>query len=294
MFQCSSEQDEMLKVLYKIADDVEGHDPDTEEEDADAETRPGAQHTVEFNTTGGRCYRVIAVCVVLLCVLLLSAVPVLWIKFSNLTKERDQLLTSYNKLTIERDQLQTSYNNLTTERDQLLTSYNNLTIERDQLQTSYNNMTTERDQLQTSYNNMTTERDQLLTSYNNLTIERDQLQTSYNNLTTERDQLLTSYTNLTIERDQLQTSYNNLTIERDQLQTCNNPSKEREQCRSDYMLDATKQGWGFSSSSIYSISTVEKSWTESRQNSRERGADLVIINSREEQDFIIKQLGDSK
>ncbi|KAM9398844.1 C-type lectin domain family 4 member E-like isoform 2-T2 [Salvelinus alpinus] len=48
----------------------------------------------------------------------------------------------------ERDQLQDS-NNLTKERDQLQTSYNTLTKERDQLQTSYNMLTKERDQLQT-------------------------------------------------------------------------------------------------------------------------------------------------
>jgi cell division protein FtsL len=75
-------------------------------------------------------------------------------------------------LTKERDQLQTSYNNLTKERDQLQTSYNNLTIERDSLQTSYNNLMKERDQLQTSNNNLTKERDQLQMSYNNLTKER--------------------------------------------------------------------------------------------------------------------------
>ncbi|KAF5897163.1 C-type lectin domain family 4 member E-like isoform X1, partial [Clarias magur] len=177
------------------------------------------------NTTGGRCYRVTAVCVVLLCVLLLSAVTVLWIKYTNLT--------------IERNQLQTSYNNLTRERDQLQISNNNLTIERNQLQTSNNN--------------------------------------------------------LTRERDQLQTSNNNLTIERNQLLTCNkHPPKEREKCQSDCLSDVIKQGWRFCSSSIYYISTEIKSWNESRRYCRERGADLVIINSREEQEFIIKQLGHIK
>uniref|UniRef100_A0A3B4BTZ5 C-type lectin domain-containing protein n=1 Tax=Pygocentrus nattereri TaxID=42514 RepID=A0A3B4BTZ5_PYGNA len=108
-----------------------------------------------------KCSRLPAVCLGLLCVLLLTAITVLWIKFNNLTIERDQLQTSYTNLTIERDQLQTSYTNLTIERDQLQTSYTNLTIERDQLQTSYTNLTRERDQLQTSYTNLIKEKDQL-------------------------------------------------------------------------------------------------------------------------------------
>ncbi|KAF5891825.1 C-type lectin domain family 4 member E-like isoform X1, partial [Clarias magur] len=56
----------------------------------------------------------------------------------------------------------------------------------------------------------------------------------------------------------------------------------------------TTGGWRFCSSSIYYISTNQKSWTESRRYCRERGADLVIINSREEQEFIIKQLDDDE
>uniref|UniRef100_A0AAZ3P144 C-type lectin domain-containing protein n=1 Tax=Oncorhynchus tshawytscha TaxID=74940 RepID=A0AAZ3P144_ONCTS len=200
--------------------------------------------------------------------------------YNNLTEDRDQLQTSYNNLIEERDQLQTSYNNLTEERDQLQTSYNNLTEERDQLQTSYNNLTEERDQLQTSYNNLTEERDQLQTSYNNLTEERDPLQTSYNNLTEERDQLQTSYNNLTEERVQLQTSYNNLTEERDQL------PRERDMLVWRAERSGCPVGWRMFDCSCYFLSIVSKTWEESRQDCLNRGGDLVIIQSREEQDYI--------
>ncbi|XP_076874374.1 uncharacterized protein LOC143524166 [Brachyhypopomus gauderio] len=164
-----------------------------------------------------RCSRLTAVCLVLLCVLLLTVIIVMWVKF-----------------TAERDQLQTSYNNLTIERDQLQTSNNNLTIERDQLQTSNNN--------------------------------------------------------LTIERDQLQTRNYNLTIERESVQR----DRDRIQLRLSEIDKATEQGWMCFNSSFYYISTEVKNWNESRQDCRERGADLVIINSREEQNFVSMMSGDKQ
>ncbi|XP_053086702.1 C-type lectin domain family 4 member E [Pangasianodon hypophthalmus] len=53
------------------------------------------------------------------------------------------------------------------------------------------------------------------------------------------------------------------------------------------------KGCFYFKSSFYCMSKETKSWDESRQNCSSRGADLVIINSREEQEFIVKQLGDS-
>ncbi|XP_053335442.1 C-type lectin domain family 4 member K-like [Clarias gariepinus] len=212
MFQYMSKQDEMVVVIYEFVDNIKSHDPDTKDGDDDTHRHLEAHHT-GGETTWRICYRVTTVCLVLLCVLLLTAITVVWIKYNNLNTEYSQLQTSNNKLTIERDQLQTSNKNLTIERDQLQTSYNKLTIERNQLQTSNKNLTTERDQLQ----------------------------------------------------------------------------KEKKEVQKLF-----KPGWVYVSSSLYYISTENKTWTESRQDCRERGADLVIINSREEQEFIKKQLSSRK
>ncbi|KAF5901468.1 C-type lectin domain family 4 member E-like isoform X1, partial [Clarias magur] len=172
------------------------------------------------DTVWSRCYKRTAVCVVLLCVVLLTAVTVLWTKYNNVKTERHQLQTSYNTLTIEKAKLQTSYNNLTIERDKLQTSYNNLTIEKDKLQTSYNNLSVQADQLK-------------------------------------------SRCTLTKDGQKPFRPFNRL-------------------------LSGGK--YFNSSSSQYFMSFRLKSWNDSRQFCRDNGADLVIINSKEEQEFIGKKL----
>ncbi|XP_070964768.1 C-type lectin domain family 4 member M-like [Oncorhynchus clarkii lewisi] len=206
----------------------------------------------EPDSSGKRPFLVVAVVLGLLCVLLAGIIGL---------SVYCESVSNFIAIHLVRDQLQTRYNNLTRERDQLQTRYNNLTEERDQLQTRYNNLTKERDQLQTRYNNLTEERDQLQTRYNNLTKERDQLQTRYNNLTEERDQLQTRYSNLTIEKGHIQAKL--FVIE----QHC-------------------QEGWRYFDSSLYFLSTEKKTWKQSRQDCLERRADLVIINSREEQTFV--------
>ncbi|XP_065146235.1 uncharacterized protein [Paramisgurnus dabryanus] len=208
-----------------------------------------------------RCYRSVSVCLVLLCVLLLTAVIVLCV-----------LINTNNQ------QFNIKTKNITEERDPLLTKYANITEERDQLLTKYTNITEERDQLLTKYANITEERDQLLTKYANITEERDQLLTKYTNITEERDRLLLKSKNLATENERLLTNNNNLSKQRDQLTQQKNAMME--------ILKA--DGWKEYQSSLYFISSEKKNWTESRRYCRERGADLIIINNREEQGFINK------
>uniref|UniRef100_H3C712 C-type lectin domain-containing protein n=1 Tax=Tetraodon nigroviridis TaxID=99883 RepID=H3C712_TETNG len=44
-----------------------------------------------------------------------------------------------------------------------------------------------------------------------------------------------------------------------------------------------RQGWVYFGGNLYQVSSTKKSWGESRRDCQQKGADLLIINSREEQ-----------
>uniref|UniRef100_A0A8C2BRD1 C-type lectin domain-containing protein n=1 Tax=Cyprinus carpio TaxID=7962 RepID=A0A8C2BRD1_CYPCA len=101
------------------------------------------------------------------------------------------------------------------------------------------------------------------------------------------------YINITAERDLIK-SYKNTVDEFNQYQLQNNFSslsqknlvlESKVASMSEELKQAYKQGylWG---SGWFFISTELKSWSDSRQYCRDRGADLVIINTEEKQRFI--------
>ncbi|XP_067290305.1 CD209 antigen-like protein E [Pseudorasbora parva] len=112
------------------------------------------------------------------------------------------------------------------------------------------------------------------------------IQTKSPNYTEERDQLLIKNINLKNESRGLLNQINNLTKQRDQL---NHETNELWKSLSEMgNLELQLNEWMYYKFHLYFISSEKKNWTESRRYCRERGADLIIINNREEQDFVTK------
>ncbi|RVE55535.1 hypothetical protein OJAV_G00235320 [Oryzias javanicus] len=123
--------------------------------------------------------------------------------------------------------------------------------------------------------NVTNERDELMQkmtqhacsggtekSFRNVSIEEE-----LKNVTNERDELKQKL-------EQYGMQLTSLRREKDELQTKVNLSDHHQ-----------KQHWIYFSGSFYYISTNKKSWQNSRNDCLGRGADLIIIDSREENEF---------
>ncbi|KAG1930249.1 membrane-spanning 4-domains subfamily A member 8-like [Pimephales promelas] len=159
-------QTERVEMTVEIYESVRDHDFRTE-----INTHQPLQ------SSGSDCVRIRSsraapVCLLLLCVLLLTAVIVLCVhlqtKSTHYTEERDQLLNMITDLTEEKDQLLSKMTNQTEERDQLLNMITNLTEEKDHLLSKITIQTEERDQLLNKNITLTNERDQFNQERNEL------------------------------------------------------------------------------------------------------------------------------
>uniref|UniRef100_A0AAZ1Y0W7 C-type lectin domain-containing protein n=1 Tax=Oreochromis aureus TaxID=47969 RepID=A0AAZ1Y0W7_OREAU len=97
-----------------------------------------------------------------------------------------------------------------------------------------------------------------------------------------QDELQDTKTNLT----ELQSSYDKLSKNHSQLQEEVKKLKEK-------IEGKCPDRWTRIGSSCYFKSTESKTWSDSRGDCQDKGADLVIINSKEEQEFIRNMGGES-
>ncbi|XP_048853162.1 C-type lectin domain family 4 member M-like isoform X3 [Brienomyrus brachyistius] len=124
--------------------------------------------------------------------------------------------------------------------------------------------------LEEKSNMLAAKRDQLQTNYSSLKMNHNQLQTNYSSLKMNHNQLQTNYSSLKMNHNQLQTNYSIVKTERDQLASV----AQRPRCPS---------GWISFNFKCYYVSDQQKTWINSQEDCRHKGADLFIINSLKEQ-----------
>uniref|UniRef100_A0A7N6BJI4 C-type lectin domain-containing protein n=1 Tax=Anabas testudineus TaxID=64144 RepID=A0A7N6BJI4_ANATE len=134
----------------------------------------------------------------------------------------------------------------------------------------------EKENLETRYNDLNKTYTELK---DNKSINYIQLENKYNKnysqLQNKVKKLEEKNESLTVNYSELYISYNLL---QDEVKMLNNIIEEGKLC---------PKGWKRFGSSYYFKSTEKKSWYDSRYDCQSRGSDLVMINSKEEQEFVV-------
>ncbi|KAJ8373007.1 hypothetical protein AAFF_G00271980 [Aldrovandia affinis] len=119
--------------------------------------------------------------------------------------------------------------------------------------------------------------EELRANKSTLNEDKDQLQRDYNSLNTQKDHLQRDYDNLNTQKDQLQRDFNAVVVKFPSLDHyCPMRSQER-------VCKPCPEGWEQRNSKCYYFSTEKKSWMDSRRDCLKQRANLVIIESKEEQ-----------
>ncbi|XP_062243252.1 asialoglycoprotein receptor 1-like [Platichthys flesus] len=200
--------------------------------------------------------------------------------YNVLSAATELLQKQYDTVVKPKDELQGSHDSATRERDNLRNQLNNVTRSKEKLQMSYNDLIKDIKHLKERYNASTGEKDTLAKSHQRLTTERDALQETFISLKKEADILRANYVSLAREKKELESSLNNVTAERDNLQGLVDKMKKTMQDKK------CVNGWQKFECSCYYTSYGNRTWQKSREYCHSKGADLAIITSQNEMNFI--------
>ncbi|XP_039677198.1 C-type lectin domain family 4 member M-like [Perca fluviatilis] len=124
----------------------------------------------------------------------------------------------------------------------------------------------------------------LQTRYDQLSNNNTQLQEEVKQLKnrTEVTLLQNRYDQLSNNNSRLQSSYQTLSVNHSQLQDEVKQLKNRIKV----VVKSCPRGWTTFGNSWYFKSEEKKTWSGSRADCEQRGADLVVINNKKEQEFV--------
>ncbi|XP_076735432.1 CD209 antigen-like protein 2 isoform X2 [Maylandia zebra] len=94
------------------------------------------------------------------------------------------------------------------------------------------------------------------------------------------------FNKLHFKHNKLNHSYNELQTEHQETKRLNSQLQEEVKKLKEKIEGKCPEGWTRFGSKFYFKSTENKTWSDSRRACQDKGADLVMINSKEEQEFV--------
>lgn len=219
---------------------------------------------------------------------------------------KTQLLSTNSALKKENDLLQKQYDADLKRKTELHTNYESVTRERDILQNNFNNVSRSQNEHQKSYLKLIQDLEKLQERHNFSSIEKGKMETSHQALSDKLLEMKGIYDTLKVRESVLSQNLsktmspssgiecNSQTEERERLQKTNDVlTEERNRLQGEYdRLNATinakfcPSGWTSFEYSCYFTYTLKKSWSQAREKCQNQGAELAIIKTQQEMDYI--------